>query len=138
MEIKQHYLFSSSNYVQYTNTGLTFSGHSGSGIGGAATITSSGAGDHNRTFTSQNSGTVYMSCLVNITAAAAGSDYFLHFNNSTFNARVAVQLSGTNIRFGISKAGTPVVAATNFNLSTTYKKDELYRKIEEHLKNKNN
>uniref|UniRef100_UPI00286D3C63 beta strand repeat-containing protein n=1 Tax=Flavobacterium sp. TaxID=239 RepID=UPI00286D3C63 len=109
-----------SNYVQYSTTGLTFSGHAGSGVGGGATISSSGVGDHNRTFTSQTSGTVYMSCLVRITAATASNDYILHFNSGTFNARVLVQLSGSNIRFGISKAGTPVVATTNYNLSTTY------------------
>ena len=109
-----------SNYVQYSNTGLTFTGHAGSGVGGAATISSSGVGDHNRTFTSQTSGTVYMSCLVRFTAATASNDYFLHFNSGTFNGRVLVQLSGANIRFGISKAGTPVVATTNYNLSTTY------------------
>ncbi|WP_298222611.1 YDG domain-containing protein, partial [Flavobacterium sp.] len=109
-----------SNFVQYSTTGLTFSGHAGSGVGGAATVISSGAGDHNRTFTSQTSGTVYMSCLVRISAAAAGSDYFIHFNSGTFNARVAAQLSGSNIRFGISKAATPTVATTNFNLNTTY------------------
>ena len=109
-----------SNFVQYSTTGLTFSGHAGSGVGGGATISSSGVGDHNRTFTSQTSGTVYMSCLVRISAATASNDYILHFNSGTFNARVAVQLSGANIRFGISKAATPTVATTNFNLNTTY------------------
>ena len=69
-----------SNYVQYTNTGLTFSGHAGSGVGGAATTATTGVGDHNRTFTAQTSGTVYMSCLVNVTAVSATGDYFLHFN----------------------------------------------------------
>ena len=109
-----------SNYVQYSATGLTLSGHAGSGVGGCATISSTGVADHNTTFTSQTTGTVYMSCLVRFTAAATGSDYFIHFNNSTFIARVAVQLSGANIRFGISKSATPTVATTNFNLNTTY------------------
>jgi hypothetical protein len=111
-----------SNYVQYTNTGLSFAGHAGSGVGGAATTATSGAGDHNRTFTSQNSGTVYMSCLVNITAVTASVDYFLHFNApSNFTARVGAVTSGTNLRFGISKAGTPTIVTTsNFALGTTY------------------
>ncbi len=110
-----------SAYVQYTNTGLTFAGHAGSGIGGAATTATSGVGDHNRTFTSQNSGTVYMSCLVNITAVTASVDYFLHFNTASFAARVGAVTSGTNLRFGISKAGAPTIVTTsNFALGTTY------------------
>ncbi|MBL0013280.1 MAG: hypothetical protein IPP30_05800 [Flavobacterium sp.] len=110
-----------SNYVQYSNTGLTFPGHAGSGVGGAATTATSGVGDHNRTFTSQNSGTVYMSCLVNITAVTASVDYFLHFNTASFAARVGAVTSGTNLRFGISKAGAPTIVTTsNFSLGTTY------------------
>ncbi|MBK8599411.1 MAG: hypothetical protein IPN80_01600, partial [Flavobacterium sp.] len=110
-----------SNYVQYTNTGLTFAGHAGSGVGGAATTATSGVGDHNRTFTSQNSGTVYMSCLVNISAVGTSADYFIHFNSASFAARVGAVTSGTNLRFGISKAGTPtIVTTTNFALGTTY------------------
>ena len=110
-----------SNYVQYTNSGLTFAGHAGSGIGGAATTATSGVGDHNRTFTSQNSGTVYMSCLVNVTSITSAVDYVLHFNTASFAARVGCVTSGTNLRFGISKAGAPTIVTTsNFALGTTY------------------
>ena len=110
-----------SAYVQYTNSGLTYAGHAGSGIGGAVTTATSGVGDHNRTFTSQNSGTVYMSCLVNITSVTASVDYFMHFNVSGFTARVGAVTSGANLRFGISKAGTPTIVTTsNFALGTTY------------------
>ncbi|MEN9525576.1 MAG: hypothetical protein RLZZ256_960, partial [Bacteroidota bacterium] len=108
-------------YPQYTNSGLTFNGHAGSGVGGAITISSSGVADVNRTFTSQNSGTVYMSCLVNFSAGSGSvSDYFLHFNSGTFNARVQALTSTTNLRFGVSKAGTPAAVATNFSFNTTY------------------
>ena len=104
---------------QYTNSGLTFTGHSGSGVGGAVTISTSGIADVNRTFTSQNSGTVYMSCLVNFSAATT-TDYFLHFNSATFNARVLAIANSTNLRFGVDKAATPTAATTNFSFNTTY------------------
>ncbi|NHM07171.1 hypothetical protein G4D82_08050 [Flavobacterium sp. CYK-4] len=112
----------SSNYVQYTNTGLTFAGHADSGVGGAATTSSSGVGDHNRSFTSQNSGTVYMSCLVNITAVGTSGDYFLHYYTapSTFNVRIHANTNSGNLRFGVGKSANGTAATTNFTLGTTY------------------
>ena len=107
-------------FVQYSNTGLTYAGHAGSGVGGSATF-GTGTADHNRTFTAQTTGTVYMSCLVNITSVSATGDYFLHFNSTgTFAARIAATTSGTNLRFGVSKSAAPVAATTNFVLGTTY------------------
>ncbi len=107
-------------FVQYSNTGLTYAGHAGSGVGGSATF-GTGTADHNRTFTAQTSGTVYMSCLVNITSVSATGEYFLHYNSSgTFAARIAATTSGTNLRFGVGKSAAPVAVATNFVLGTTY------------------
>ena len=108
-------------YPQYTNTGLTFTGHAGSGVGGSMTLAANGVADVNRTFTSQSSGTVYMGCLVNFSSTTTNAtDYFLHFNSSTFNARVLAQKSGTALRFGVSKAATPTLATTDFAFGTTY------------------
>ena len=107
-------------FVQYSNTGLTYAGHVGSGVGGSATF-GTGTADHNRTFTAQTSGTVYMSCLVNITSVSATGEYFLHYNSTgTFAARIAATTSGTNLRFGVGKSAAPVAVATNFVLGTTY------------------
>ncbi len=107
-------------FVQYSNTGLTYAGHAGSGVGGSATF-GTGTADHNRAFTAQTSGTVFMSCLVNITSVSATGEYFLHYNSSgTFAARIAATTSGTNLRFGVGKAAAPVAVATNFVLGTTY------------------
>jgi hypothetical protein len=106
---------------QYTNTGMTFTGHAGSGVGGSMTLASSGVADVNRTFTSQNSGSVYMSCLVNFSSTTSTSaDYFLHFNSATLNARVVAQKSGTVLRFGVNKAAAPSPVATDFAFGTTY------------------
>ena len=107
-------------YPQYSTSGLSFSGHAGSSVGGSVTIATNGVADVNKTFTSQT-GTVYMSCLVNFSSAAASADYFLHFNNTgTFISRVLAVSSGTNLRFGVSKAATPTGVATNFSFNTTY------------------
>ncbi|WP_291127435.1 beta strand repeat-containing protein, partial [Flavobacterium sp. UBA7682] len=108
-------------YPQYTNAGLAFTGHAGSSVGGSMTLASNGVADINRTFTSQNSGTVYMSCLVNFTSTtSASTEYFLHFNSASFSTRVLAQKSGSVLRFGINKSANPTAVATNFEFGTTY------------------
>ena len=85
-------------YPQYTNSGLTFSGHAGSSIGGALSISSTGVADVNRTFTSQNSGTVYMSCLVNFSAALVK----LYFSCASSLSDNIVALSATLLKVAIA------------------------------------
>jgi hypothetical protein len=58
-----------------TTTGLSYTGYASSGIGNAAGLDNTGE-DVNRTFTTQTSGIMYYSALVNVTNASAG--WFLH------------------------------------------------------------
>lgn len=109
--------------VQYLITGLTYSGYISSGIGGSASLSNLRTGDDNRSFTSQSSGSVYLSALVNVTSATtgAGGEYILHFGISTYYARLYVKSSGVNLLFGISKSSEGATfSSINFSFSTTY------------------
>jgi hypothetical protein len=113
------------NAITITSPGLTYSGYNGSGVGNAVSLTTSGE-DDNRVFPSQTSGTVYMSALVNVSAASTTGDYFIHFAQNPvgtiFNGRVFVKSDGAGgILFGITKAnGTAAYTSTSFALNTTY------------------
>ncbi|GAA4043059.1 YDG domain-containing protein [Flavobacterium chungnamense] len=116
------------NYPQYTNSGLTYSGFSGSNVGGAMTISTSGTADVNRVFTNQTSGIVYASFLVNITGVTTTGDYFAHFGQTsvgtTFLGRLFVRRDASNnLSFGLSKAAA-IASATftpnSYSLNTTY------------------
>ncbi len=104
-----------------TTTGLTYSLYPGSGIGNAALLDSVGE-DVNHSFTTQTSGIIYYSFLVNVTSRIAG--YFIHLGATTNVARVFIKPSVPvdKINFGISNTGTATYAATptDFDLLTTY------------------
>jgi hypothetical protein len=107
--------------ITVNSTGLEYSGYVSSGIGLAALLDNTGE-DINRTFTTQTSGFVYYSFLVNVQTAVAG--YFTHLGTgaTTFAARVFVQPSVTagKINFGISNSSTAVYGTTDFDPLTTY------------------
>lgn len=108
--------------VGYIPTGLSMSGYGSSGVGGAATIATTGSEDVNRSFTDQTSGTVYFAALVNISAAGAGA-YFLHLKDSgtmNFRARVFAQNDGGVLRFGLGDSSTGTYSTVDFNYNTTY------------------
>jgi hypothetical protein len=92
--------------IDITN-GLTFSGFAGSGIGGAANLDNNGQ-DINKTFSSQTSGIIYASMLVN-TQSTNSAGYFFMFSpspvNSTFYSRIYVNGTGTGV--GISGSSAP-------------------------------
>lgn len=96
-------------------------GYPSSGVGGAATILSSGAEDVNRAFPEISTGTAYASALVNISAVGSGN-YFIHLNTSGFRARVGAKDDGSgNILFGIgTSSSTLTYGTTPFSLNTTY------------------
>ncbi len=87
--------------------GLTFTGYAGSAIGGAANLDNNGQ-DINKTFTSQNSGTVYAAFIIQ-TQSTNSAGYFFMFSpspvSSTFYSRVYVNATGDGI--GISGSSTP-------------------------------
>ena len=113
-----------SDDVQYLSAGLSYFGYASSGIGGAASVLNSRTGDDNRTFSSQNSGSVYLSALVNLAIAttSASGEYFLHFGNlSNQYAKLFVRSASSNLQFGLSKLSeTPSFSTTNFSFNTTY------------------
>lgn len=120
--------------VMWSPTGLTYTGYSGSNIGGsvsAAHGTGSRA-DYNAAVDSIKTGDVYFSFLINVTATGGTSaDYLLHFAaangtapGSDFKARLFIKdtLSGS-VRFGLSKGGaaaTAVWTAGSYTVAQTY------------------
>lgn len=110
------------NAITVTAPGLSYTGHPGSGVGNAVTMTTSGE-DDNRTFTSTNSGSVYFSFLVNL-SAVQGGDYFIGVlqNTSIFPVRVYAKTDGAGgFYFGASKGNSTAAYETNVrSLNTTY------------------
>jgi hypothetical protein len=119
------------NPVLVVSPGLSYPGYSASGIGNAASLTTSGQ-DVNKKYTdSVTSGSVYASFLVNVTSAQAAGDYFIHLgvnptNTFDFFARTFVKLAANgNLTFGISKtsvnASNPVIYSDSiYTTGTTY------------------
>ncbi len=117
------------NPIPVSANGLTYSGYIGSGVGKAASLTTTGQ-DVNRQFTETSSGAVYASFMVNVTSAQSVGDYFFHFGlantTSIFLGRVFVKLAAnSNLAFGLSKSSTnatvpPVYSDSIYTTGTTY------------------
>lgn len=113
------------NPISVVGTSLSYPQSPVSGIGGAASLTTTGE-DVNKTFTASSSGSVYVSLLVNVSAAQATGDYFLNLGpdpiSTTYTGRVFIKSSGSGIQFGISKVSTPaaVYGTTTYNLNETH------------------
>ena len=112
-----------SPYVGYTTTSLSMAGYGSSGVGGAATILTTGNEDVNRTFITQTSGTVYYAMLLNALTAGTGA-YFLHLKDagtSLFRARVFARNDAGILHFGLSDGSTGnYITTTDFSFNTTY------------------
>ena len=111
------------NALTVTSPGLTYTGHPGSGVGNAVTMTNTGE-DANRTLSSAvTTGSAYMSFMVNISAVQTG-DYFIGLFQSTsiFPLRVYVKSDGAGgFNFGLSKGSSTVsYETTSRTLGTTY------------------
>ncbi|WKZ68546.1 MAG: T9SS type A sorting domain-containing protein [Melioribacteraceae bacterium] len=103
-----------------TSTGLTFTDYAMSGIGNAASLSNTGE-DVNRSFTSINSGNIYISFLINVGDAPNG--YFLHLRSSTSHySRVWVTEDGTgDFELGLSKfSEAESYTDNNYSFGTTY------------------
>lgn len=110
-----------------TTTGLVFTGLNNAG--NAAVLTTSGEDVSKLLTTPFSTGSVYVSCLVNVTAAKTAGDYFIHLIQGTtssggFNPRIYIRSSADGIQFGISKgsaSGTSLAYTTkSYALNTTY------------------
>ena len=113
--------------VGYAITSLTMASYPSSGVGGSATISGSGSQDVNRSFSAENSGSVYASALVNFSAVTTTGNYFYHFRNSggAFYGRVYAKDDGAGkilfgIREGSSGTASIVYGTTPYDLNTTY------------------
>ena len=113
---------SGTNALTVTTPGLTYTGHPGSGVGNAVTMTTSGE-DANRTFTSTTTGSVYMSFLISVSAVQTG-DYFigLYQTSSIFPIRVYAKSDGTGgFQFGVGKSNSTATYETaSRSFGTTY------------------
>jgi len=105
--------------ITVSSGGLTYAGYVDSGIGNAALVDNNGE-DDNKTFTTQFTGTVYVSFMINVTSVAAG--YFFHLGGTPIGTtfRGKVFMDATN-HFGISVgSNTGTFASSTFTLGTTY------------------
>jgi plastocyanin len=117
------------NAISTVTPGLTYPGFPSSGVGNAASLTTSGQ-DVNRQFEEVTSGTVYASLMVNVSSAQANGDYFFHLGlastTSIFYGRVFVKLAANgNLAFGLSKTSVsgaiqPVYSDSIYTTGTTY------------------
>jgi hypothetical protein len=112
-----------SNYIPVIATSLTYAGYAGSGVGGAISLASTGEDAYRDiTGTPQNSGSVYASFLINVSAAQATGDYFFALlpsaDASNYAGRTYIKSSGAGFVMGISKyndAATYGTTVLNFN-----------------------
>lgn len=108
-------------------TGLSMTGLNGSG--NAVVLNTSGEDVSKSLGTSYSSGSVYLSFLVNVSAAKTAGDYFIHLiqgttSSGTFYPRIFVKSVTDGIQFGISKtstaAATIAYTTKSYSLNTTY------------------
>ena len=103
--------------------GLTFTGYPSSGIGNAALLDNNGE-DINRLFTPVTSGSVYMSFMLKVDAAATG--YFIHYssnplNTSNYRGRVWIEGFGSSISFKLSFASSDTISTPyDYTIGETY------------------
>ncbi len=114
-----------SDDFNYITTSLSYTNYPTSGIGGSVSILSANNDDVNRIFTSQNSGSVYYSALINASSVSTtGGDYNIHFGTTgTHYARLYFKKGSVSGKFvfGITKVNeTPSYISTEYNTNTTY------------------
>lgn len=114
------------NAVTVTAASINYPNYISSGIGNEVSLVATGE-DVNKSFTEQNSGSVYVALIANITSASATADYFFHLGAKTmstnFKARLFVKKDGSDkIAFGIAHTVSAEAVFTEFNydLNTNY------------------
>ena len=110
------------NAITITGSGLTYTGDFSSGVGNAASMTTTGE-DDNRTFTQVSSGSVYVSFMVNVSAAQTTGDYFFHLSvnpTGVQTSRVfAKDVSGA-LFFGVAKASVAAYTSGSYSYGSTH------------------
>ena len=114
------------NQLLVTSPGLTLTGYPPA-VGNATTLATTGE-DVYRTFTTQTSGSVYLSFLMNVQSAQATGDYFVAISptasQTNYYARTHLKSSGNGFLIGLSKSnelgGGYVYGTTNLTFNTTY------------------
>ncbi|MFH1121732.1 MAG: FN3 associated domain-containing protein [Bacteroidota bacterium] len=103
-------------------TGLSYTGYSGSGVGGAALVDNTGEDDSKLLAAPVTTGTLYVAALMNFGSSTTGYFYHLGGSTSLFAARVFVRPSSTSgkINFGLSNTSTGTFSTADFDLATTY------------------
>jgi hypothetical protein len=104
------------------STGLIYPGSPASNIGNSASLLTSGE-DNYKSFTSQTTGAVYASFLINVSAAQASGDYFVGLSSSTtsYEYRLFAKSNGAGYSFGVSKSnGTVQYDTALLSFGTTY------------------
>ncbi|MDO9152916.1 MAG: hypothetical protein Q7U47_04280, partial [Paludibacter sp.] len=113
------------NPILITAPSITYTGYAESGVGNEISLTTSGE-DLNKSFTAITAGTIYFSAIVNLSAAQATGDYFLHVGDlptgTSYYGRLFVKLDGTKIAFGMlnTSGGVASYTASTYDLNTTY------------------
>jgi hypothetical protein len=113
------------NSITVTPSTISFPGYLSSQIGQEVALVATGE-DANKSFTSQTSGSIYASFLVNVTSSSIAGDYFFNFGATTigtnFRARLFVKKDASNnLAFGISQSTTTVnLTPYTYSLNTTY------------------
>lgn len=111
-----------SNSITSVAPGLTYSNLPSSGVGNAASLTTSGE-DVRKTYAATTTD-IYTSCLINVSAAQSAGDYFYSLSSGTsgFVGRLFAKSSGTGFQLGIQKGTTapPSYVLTNLTFGTTY------------------
>lgn len=113
------------NPISVTNSGLTYTGFTNSGVGNAAALTTSGQDIYRDLQTGISSGDVYLSFMLNVSAAQTNGDYFMAMlpsgSTSSFFSRFFVKSSSTGYVLGISKwTDAAIYGTTTLNFNTTY------------------
>jgi hypothetical protein len=113
------------NAVTVNSTGLTYPGSPSSGVGFGVNMTTSGQ-DVGKFFTPISTGSVYMSFLVNVSAAQAGDNFAGIMNGPAPSpgvaARAFIKSSGKGFVFGVGKSGITAIPyeTTVRTFGTTY------------------
>jgi hypothetical protein len=107
--------------IAASGTGLSYAGSPRSNVGLALPMASSGE-DVYKAFTSQTSGAVYASALINLSAVQATGDYFFMLMTGTgFTVRLFARTNGAGFSLGIGKSTAAAVYDANLlALNTTH------------------
>lgn len=120
------------NAVQYVATGLTYTGYTGSGVGGALVTENktASAEDVSYSFAAQTGGVVYVAQLINFTSAPTTADFFAGIGDGIAGAtpnyfnRLYAKSSGSQFLIGLARNSAVSTAvsypATGLDYGTTY------------------